>query len=352
MRRFLVWIGTVAVAIAAVGCTRESTSPVAPDDPDTPETHGHLIYSSSGTSLHSLAWSSHTDRIYCVDGTRLLEIDPASGAVRTLSDQSAFAVMAPNGRALYYADRASRYLTEVVRFDLETEQVTPVANASHGLPVVSNRDDLVAYARHQDYALVIATTTGSNPEVVAPRGYPLTFAPDGRQILYSLYPTYAGSIQVPWRVLDLDAGSVREVACDVPGTRLGDPHWSAAGIAIASVVPAEGLVTLWLRTGILDQPIVSVSDIIDDQSASWSPDGARFAFLTYTAYTASDRRLTAWMVELATSRVHQVAQGLDPLPAPDPIAPSLLPSNEATLSPDGRNLAYTSAGRIFVASMD
>jgi hypothetical protein len=32
--------------------------------------------------------------------------------------------------------------------------------------------------------------------------------------------------------------------------------------------------------------------------------------------------------------------------------PSPLPSNEATLSPDGRSLAYTSAGRIFVASMD
>ena len=352
-RQLRLLVAVLCLAITAGSCSRDFRSVLAPDAVQPPDSLGRLVYSSANAPLNTPAWSGHTDAIYFIEQEKgLRELNLESGVVRTLDDVGAHLVMAPNGRALYYRDRlpggAGRLLK---RFDLVTGAIAVVSDTVSYSPVPSNGDGLVAYTRPGDYALKVAVPLESGDEVVAPRGFPIAFSPDDREILYSkshfLHPILNPD---PLQVRDLVSGLVREVSIDVHGAPFGQPFWSERGITIPSR-DQDG--RLWIRRGDLVREVFASAEQFDASSLSWAPGGSRLAFLTH-GYTRRGRILTAWVIELETSRLFRVAHGLDqPPPRVDPGGMPAVSYGEATaFSPDGRSLVYTSAGRVFIASID
>ena len=347
MHRWVRVLVAASLAVAAGACSRDSGTLLAPAIHEGPDSLGQQAHATpNGGFVSTPSWSPYTGRLYFTDPEGLRELDLRSGAVRTLAGLRGAWVMAPSGRALYSIVGALR------RFDIPTEAVTIVSDVAAWVPILSNGDAVVAYCRPSNYALLISATSGTGVEVAASRGFALAFSPLDREILYSKSPSLHPVLNHdPLQARDLRTGAVREIPIDVPGVPLGLPYWSQRGITIASA--DQGYTRLWIRIGQIDRVMFSNGEDIDAMSVSWSPGGTRLGFITY-GYASRGRILTAWVIDLETSRLFRVAHGLDEPPGvPDPTGmPTVASSNNTTFSPDGRSLAYTSAGRIFIAPID
>ncbi len=167
-------------------------------------------------------------------------------------------------------------------------------------------------------------------------------SPDGSRLVL------AGLLKVPgetstniWTVPS-DGGVPLQITDFPPTANARFPCWSPDGNAIAFVgagpniyiVPAEGGES---------RRVTSAEDRVAWACIAWSPDGR------YIAYFSSDVALNLFDLRAAESRV-LVALRQSPGQRPQASAP--LRENEISWAPDGRQLAYTNGGGIWLVALD
>lgn len=190
-----------------------------------------------------------------------------------------------------------------------------------------SRTGALAYVPELSHgALVLVGRSGrAETELLEMKGFIPRFSPDGERIAASVMSPVGSSLDI-WLV-DLAGSTQRRVTFDSGSV---DPVWSPDGrrIAFASMPGGRpfGWSIHWISADGTEPPEALLPPAHDQFPAAFTPDGRSLAFQK----AGSEGKADLWILPLSGERT--------------PVPYAVGPSNEraASLSPDGRWLAYVS----------
>jgi len=261
---------------------------------------------------------------------RVAAVDPVTGAATTLTPAGASWFPAPGPPALAIAtvDDGDVHLEQLARLGKRPKDVvllgprsarvrSPTSTADGTVILVEA--DLASYRdlyridpETGDETRLTADVEGNFEPSLSPDGERVAFTSsrDGNAEIYVM-PSAGGA---PTRLTTLDKDDWQ-------------PLWSPDGAWIAFLSDREGAPRLFLvhpdGTGV--RPAHADAALGEEQTAAWSPDGTRLAYVV----SRRDGAAEVWAAEVATGKPRRVSAGGGRDEAP-------------TWSPDGAHVAYVS----------
>jgi serine/threonine protein kinase/Tol biopolymer transport system component len=216
--------------------------------------------------------------------------------------------------------------------------LTAGSPADDSQPAFSPDGQTIAFRSERDGGgIFLMGATGESVRRLTRFGFNPTWSPEGQAIAFATKPV---------RVHPLDRSGqsqlwVAKVAGGEPRLVLASdavqPHWSPHGARIAywalAATAASGRRDLWTVRPDGGDPVPATADAAIDWNPVWSPDGR-------SLYFASDRggSMNLWRLPIDEQR----GRALGP---PQPLTTPSRWSGQATVSKDGRRLAFTALDR-------
>ena len=209
--------------------------------------------------------------------------------------------------------------------------LTPDSPGNDTHPAFSPDGSRIAFrSEREGGGLFVMGSTGESVKRLADVGYNPSWSPDGREIVVSTASWSAVASRTGWGELwaiDVASGTRRRI--ETPGDAV-QPRWSPHGQRIAywssSSTGQRDVFTVAAAGG---GAVAATTDDAIDWAPAWSPDGRHLAF-------SSDRGGTMNLWRVAIDEASGKALG-----APEPLTVPSGWAGHASLSADGRTLAYS-----------
>ena len=173
-----------------------------------------------------------------------------------------------------------------------------------------------------DVIQLLATTPGPKTDPV--------ISPDGRKVVFTLGNIDAGSSSPLW-IVNSDGTGLKQLTFD--GANDMRPTWSPDGARIAFVSTRDGNAEIYVMNADGTGQTNITNDTTDDDTPSWSPDGTKILF------TSSRNTLGSGQSEIYTMT-----------PAGESVTPVLVGYNPEW-SPTGTRFLFERASQIWISSV-
>lgn len=182
-------------------------------------------------------------------------------------------------------------------------------------------------------SIVVSSMEGSSQVVYqANDGSPAfapAFSPDCEWVAFMAPREDSMGLQADIAIVRIDGTDFRQLAASF--REESSPSWSGDGTRVAFIVEAHQLYVMWVATGARAH-IVSVDGSMG--SLAWSPTSEEIAFLKLPPVDAA-----IWIVRADTGAVRAISTG------------AVVPHGGLSWSPDGARLAFVSEEELFVLDL-
>jgi Tol biopolymer transport system component len=324
-----------------------------PTEPTPAEDRGIFLASGVDRGVSELVWSKSGDYIYYSNSSYSIQSVRISDKSTRLLDErrSTSLTLSSDGNYLYYLAMSNWPECDLFRINLTTQTPEPVVSHVQfqfdATYIVSPDNSHVAYLSSDSslYVLDLATMVSRRMAV----GTPLTFSPDGKEIVYREYPI---RYSPTYNILSWDSGVTRSISTGLGDGDLCDIRllrWDDKGIRIlynavdydARNLSTSTTVRIW---------IVQSPESPENMHYAWALDGKTIALWTWRCVkglhlqSCDLAQNSLHVVDIDAQRERRIALGNS--------SGASLPTGGIAFSADGRRIAYVLGSEIYMKDLE
>lgn len=326
----------LCISFVCFSCARWPSAP-SPES-DLSEEKGTLLTSSVPTNWLTLIWSKTGNEIITAGASGINAVNVSTQAIRQIEPRgNVYQIqLSKDGNRIYYLLGPALWggPEPLYKTSLDGKDRRLLLSGAWTAPFSLSSDSLIAHPGASGTSMFLYNESDSSDTFLAD-GYPITFSPDGKQLLYrtdsSLYSYSRASGAIQRISLPADFFFINKIRWDENGIRV---LWRGNGLRslyITNITTNETMKLLEYQPGVIPSNSYSV----------WSPDGGKIAYWSSQCVKSGGllsceiSRLSLHVINISEKREILIAYANN------------VPEASIAFSPDGNRISYVLGDQIF-----